>query len=101
MADDQNQSMEERTMAEMKKISIEDLEKINGGGDYDFIHYTDGKSCHHYPARVLETEIKETRTVGKFICRRCGEVAYYWQYHDEGDMYFVTEEEYNVIKANR
>ena len=53
IADDQNQSMEERTMAEMKKISIEDLEKINGGGDYDFIHYTDGKSCHHYPARVL------------------------------------------------
>ena len=90
-----------RTMEEMKKISIEDLEKISGGGDYDFIHYTDGKSCRHYPARVLESQINETRTVVKFICRRCGEVAYYWQYHNEGDLYFVTEEEYNVIKANR
>ena len=88
-------------MEKMKKISIEELEKICGGGDYDFIHYTDGKSCHHSPARVLETEIKETRTVGKFICRWCGEVVYYWQYPNEGDLYFVTEEEYNVVKAGR
>ena len=88
-------------MGEMKIINIEELEKICGGGDYDFIHYTDGKTCHHSPARVLEAEIKETRTVGKFICRWCGEVVYYWQYPNEGDLYFVTEEEYNVIKANR
>ena len=88
-------------MEEMKKINVEDLEKINGGGDYDFIHYNDGKSCLHDPGRVLETEYKETRTVGRFICRRCGEVVYYWQYPNEGGLYFVTEEEYNVVKAGR
>jgi len=27
-----------RIMEEKKKISIEELEKVSGGGDYDFIH---------------------------------------------------------------
>jgi len=37
-----------KIMEEMKKINVEELEKVCGGGDYDFIHYTDGKSCRHY-----------------------------------------------------
>ena len=74
-------------------IFPEDLEKVSGGGDYDFIHYNDGLNCPHRPGTIIARHSKGRKYLVEMICKFCGKKVYFYQI-DGDQIYFVTEKRF-------